>query len=184
MRLKLRWFTRPPRTPKINFLGFNVQKHGRTRRVRLTYNSKVVFSIHNFSLLCSPGPTSVDIFRPTAMPLNLSAAQSSRISKRPQQKIPLLRRSASSPFTGFVQRKSIQRSKSKADVADDNDDDDFGDRLDDIGIVKSLASDLSLRDLVQTIQYVRSHMFESMPENGGFNSTRIAEILSTYFPSP
>lgn len=118
------------------------------------------------------------------MPLNLSSAQSSRISKRSQQIPPLLRRSASSPFNDFIRRKPIQRSKSKAEVADDGDDDFFGDRLDDIGIVKSLASDLSLRDLVQIIQYVRSHMFESMPENGGFNSTRIADILSTYFPSP
>ena len=121
------------------------------------------------------------------MPLNRSSAQSSRISKTSQHKTPLLRRSASSPFNGFIRRKSIQRSKSKTDVADGDDDDDddfFEKRLDDIGIVKSLASDLSLRDLVQIIQYVRSHMFESMPENGGFNSTRIADILSTYFPSP
>lgn len=107
------------------------------------------------------------------MPLNSSAAHSSRISKRPQQ---LLRRSATSPFADYSQRKPIQRSKSKPDVAD-HDDDLFGDRLDDIGTVKSLASDLSLRDVAQTIQYVRSHMFDTMPENGGFNSTRIAEIL-------
>ena len=94
------------------------------------------------------------------MPLNLSAVSSSRISKRPQQQ---LRRSASSPFSDFSQRKPIQRSQSKADVADDDDDDDdddfFKDRLDDKGIVNSLASDLSLRDVAQTIQYVRSHMF-------------------------
>lgn len=107
------------------------------------------------------------------MPFNFSSAHSSRISKRPRQ---LSRRSASSPFTDFRQRTPIQRSKSKADIADD-DDDFFGDRLNDIGIVKSLASDLSLRDVAQTIQYVRSHMFDIVPENGGFNSTRIAEIL-------
>lgn len=110
------------------------------------------------------------------MPLNFSASYSSRISKRSQHKTPLLRRSTSSPFTNFSQRKPIQRSKSKVDVAD-SDDDFFGDHLDDIGIVKSLASDLSLQDLAQIIQHVRSHMFEFMPENGGFNSTRIAEIL-------
>ena len=110
------------------------------------------------------------------MPLNFSAAHSSRISKRPQHKIPLLRRPASSPFTDFFQRKPIQRFKSKIDIPDDDDDDDFfGGRLDDVGMVKSLASDLSLRDLAQIIQYVSSHMFDAMPENGGFNSTRIAE---------
>ena len=114
------------------------------------------------------------------MPLNFSAAHSSRISKRPRQ---LSRHSASSPFKHFSPRKPIQRSKSVADVADDDDDDDdnedfFGDRLNDIGNVKSLASDLSLRDVAQTIQYVRSHMFEALPENGGFDSKRIAETLN------
>lgn len=121
------------------------------------------------------------------MPLNHSAAHShsyshlhsSRVSKRPRQ---LLRRSASSPFTNFPQRKAIQRSQSKADVVDD--DDPFGDRLADIGIVKSLASDLSIRDVAQIIQYVRSHMFDALPDNGGFNSTRIADILSTSSRSP
>lgn len=112
------------------------------------------------------------------MPLNYTAAHSSRVSKRPQQQ--LLRRSASSPFTNFVQRKSIQRSQSKPEVVDDDDDDFFGDRLADIGIVKSLTSDPSIRDVAQTIQYVRSHMFDALPENGGFNSTRIADILSTF----
>ena len=109
------------------------------------------------------------------MPLNYSAAHSSRISKRPQQQS---RRSASSTYDDFSQRKSIKRCKSKGDVADKDDDDFFGDRLEDLGIVKSLASDLSLRDVAQTIQYVHSHMFDAMPENAGFNSTRIAEILN------
>ena len=108
------------------------------------------------------------------MPLNFSAAQSPRISKRPRQ---LSRRSTSTPFTDSSQRKPIQRSKSTIEIAD-NDEDFFGDRLEDIGIVNSLASDLSLRDVAQTIQYVRSHMFDAVPENGGFNSTRIAEILN------
>lgn len=121
------------------------------------------------------------------MPLKYSAAHSSRVSKRPQQQ--LLRRSASSPFTHFVQRKSVQRSQSKPEVADDDGDDGddgdgfFGDRLADVGIVNSLTSDPSLRDVAQTIQYVRSHMFDALPENGGFNSTRIADILSTFSPS-
>ena len=93
------------------------------------------------------------------MPLNFSAVHSSRVSKRPQQQS---RRSTSSPFADFSQRKPVQRSKSKADVVDDDDDDDddfFNDRLNEAGLVKSLASDLSLRDVAQTIQYVHSHMF-------------------------
>ena len=142
---------------------------------------------HSYSILiiniCAFQP-SCNVCNPIIMPLNHSAAysRSSRVSKRPQQ---LLRRSASSSFTNFVQRKSVQRSQSKADVVDDGDDDDdyddsFDDRLTDIGIVKSLTSDLSIRDVAQTIQYVRSHMFDALPENGGFNSTRIADILSTF----
>lgn len=114
------------------------------------------------------------------MPLNYATTHSSRVSKRPQQ---LLRRSATSPFTNFGQRKSIQRSQSRADVVDD-DDDSFDDRLADIGIVNSLTSDLSIRDVAQTIQYVRSHMFDALPENGGLNSTRIADILRMYTWSP
>ena len=119
-----------------------------------------------------------NVSHPIVMPLNYSTAHSSRVSKRPQQQ--LLRRSASSPFTNLVQKKSIQRSQSKPEVVDDDDDDSFGDRLADIGTVKSLASDPYIRDVTQTIQYVRSHMFDALPENGGFNSTRIADILSTF----
>lgn len=108
------------------------------------------------------------------MPLDSSGAHSSRISKRQQQPS---RRSSSSPFTRFGQRKPVRRSKSNLDAAD-IDDDFIGDRLDDIGSVKSLPSDLSLRDVAQTIQWVRSHMFDPMAQNGGFQSTRIAEILN------
>lgn len=105
----------------------------------------------------------------------LKPAHSSRISKRPQQPS---RRSASSPFTDFGQRKPIQRSKSSIDTTDYNKDS-IEDRLDDVGSVKSSPSDLSLRDVAQTIQYVCSHMFDPMAENGGFNSTRIAEVLNS-----
>lgn len=108
------------------------------------------------------------------MTLNSSATHSSGILKKSRQQF---RRSASSPFANFSSRKPAQRSKSKVDVAE-NDDNFFQDCLDDVGIVKSLASDLSLRDVAQTIQYVRSHMFDAMPQNGGFNSTKTAEILN------
>lgn len=107
------------------------------------------------------------------MPLNLTAAHSSRVTKRQPQ----LTRAASSPFTKAGQRKPIQRSKSNIE-APDNDDNFIGDRLNDVGVVSSLPSDPSLRDVTQTIQHVRSHMFDPMPQNGGFHSTRIAEILN------
>ena len=50
-------------------------------------------------------------------------------------------------------------------------------RLEDVGIVKSLAADLSLRDVAQTVQYVQRHIFDAVPESGGFNSVRIAGLL-------
>ena len=118
------------------------------------------------------------------MPLNFSAAHSSRITKRTAQRNPLLKRSSSSPFSNFNQRKSIKRSASKPDAInrddddDDNDDDFFADPLEDTGTVRSLTIDQSLRDVAQIIQYVRSHIFDPLPEAGGFNSVRIAEILN------
>ena len=111
------------------------------------------------------------------MPFNFSAAHSSRITKRPNTKNPLLRSSSSSTLSTFKQKKPIQRSQSKPEKADE-DEDFFGDRLDDVGLVTSLATDLLLRDVAQIIRHVRKHMFDIMPERGGFNSTRIAEILN------
>ena len=88
-----------------------------------------------------------------------------------------MRRSSSSPFTSLKQRKPIQRSQSEFKNAAE-DEDFFGDRLDDTGLVTSLATDLSLRDVAQVVVHARMHMFDAMPERGGFNSTRIAEILN------
>lgn len=110
------------------------------------------------------------------MPLHFSSAHSSRIVKRSQPKNPLLKRSSSSSFAELGRRKPVQRSHSKPEVTDEQDY--FGDRLDNIGLVKSLAADLSLRDVPQMMRNIRSHMFDELPANGGFNSTRIAEILN------
>ncbi|KAL9603398.1 MAG: hypothetical protein Q9179_002203 [Wetmoreana sp. 5 TL-2023] len=110
------------------------------------------------------------------MPLHLSAAHSSRVAKR-SPKPPSLRRSASSPFTSFNQRKPIQRSKSKPESSD-YDEDLFDERLDDLGIVTTLATRDTPRDVAQIIQYANAHMFEPVPERGGFNSVKIAEILN------
>ena len=108
------------------------------------------------------------------MPLNLSAAHLSRITKRSQRKIPLLIRSKSSPLHDSKQCKSLQRTFSKPEASDKTSYSDSEETC----VVKYLAADLSLRDVAQTVQYIRSHMFDAIPENGGFNSTRIAEILN------
>lgn len=111
------------------------------------------------------------------MPLNFTAAHSSRVSKRPQGRNPLLKRSASTPFANAPRRKPISRAHSKPEetIHDDNDQEA---RLEDIGRVKTFPTDRPLADLTQIIQYAQAHMFDELPESGGFNSTRIAEILN------
>ena len=110
------------------------------------------------------------------MSLRFSAAHSSRIKK---SKNPTFRRntSAPSPYADLPRRKSIQRSKSKADAHDEEDL--FDDRLEDVGLVNALANDLSLRDVPQAIQYIRTRMFSPVPQQGaGMNSTRTVEVLN------
>ncbi|KAL8996114.1 MAG: hypothetical protein Q9169_004306 [Polycauliona sp. 2 TL-2023] len=110
------------------------------------------------------------------MSLNYSAAHSSRITKK---RTPALKRSSSSPFGSFTRRKPIQRSKSKPEpFAHDQNEDLFNESLGDLGIVTHLAADRPLKGVVDIVQYATSHMFEPLPERGGFNSTRIAEILN------
>lgn len=111
------------------------------------------------------------------MPLNFSAAHSSRITKKPRDARAVLKRSSSAPFAQFKRTKPVQRSQSQA-KASDKEEDFFEDRLDDRGLVHSLATDPSLRDVPQNIRYIRSYMFDPIPERGGMNSTRIAEVLN------
>ena len=80
-------------------------------------------------------------------------------------------------FSSHARRKPVQRSKSKSEA--DQDEDLFEDHLPDAGLVASLATDLSLRDVAQAIQYIQSKMFEDVPNRApGMNSTRIAEVLN------
>ncbi|KAI1811630.1 serine-threonine protein kinase 19-domain-containing protein [Poronia punctata] len=61
----------------------------------------------------------------------------------------------------------------------DYEEDWFGDKLDDHGLVEALATDLSLRDTPQAIRYIGARMFAPLPETAtGMTSTRIAEVLN------
>ena len=111
------------------------------------------------------------------MPFTFTAAHSSRITKPRAKKISL-KRAASTPFPKLNQRKPIQRSESKPELGEDDSDDLFQDHLDDVGLVACLATDLSLRDVVPAMKYIRSHMFDDVPERSGMNSTRTAEVLN------
>lgn len=111
------------------------------------------------------------------MSFKFSAAHSSRIKKTAKPAS-----SRNSPFASLPRRKPGQRStssKKAATTPGDDDDDLFDDQLDDLGLVKALATDLTLRDVAQAIMYIRGRMWSSMPaERGGMNSTRIAEVLN------
>ncbi|KAF2737894.1 hypothetical protein EJ04DRAFT_510070 [Polyplosphaeria fusca] len=79
-----------------------------------------------------------------------------------------LRRSTSSPSKSSPKRNLSQS------VDEDEDE-----RLDDTGVIASLASDLNFRDVPQYVEYIRNNMFSDIPETrSGMNSTRIAEVLN------
>jgi hypothetical protein len=108
------------------------------------------------------------------MSFKFTAAHSSRIKK--SNKPPTLKRNSFSPFSSLPRRKPIQRSATKPE---DEDEDLFNDRLDDVGLVKALATDLTLRDVAQAVKYIRGKMWSPVPnERAGMKSTRIAEVLN------
>lgn len=57
----------------------------------------------------------------------------------------------------------------------------FQDKLDDLGLVQALATDLALCDVPQAMRYSRERMFTPMPEQSsslGMSSTRVAGVLN------
>lgn len=75
---------------------------------------------------------------------------------------------------------SLPRKKSTNRSHRDDGEDYMGnDKLDDLGLVHALATDMNLRDTAQAIRYLRARMFSKIPEIGaGMSSTRIAEALN------
>ncbi|KAL5391432.1 hypothetical protein DPSP01_001300 [Paraphaeosphaeria sporulosa] len=106
--------------------------------------------------------------------MQTTPARSSRITKSRKPSVAAalgLRRSVSSPSSGSPRRKSAQSVKSENF--------DYDDKLDDTGVIASLAADLNFRDVPQYMEYIRSRMFSDIPlRNSGLNSTRIAETLN------
>lgn len=106
------------------------------------------------------------------MSFRVTAAHSSGVKK--SKKPPSLTRSSSSPFAAYPRRKPAAKHSIKEDP-----DDEFGDRLDDVGLVHALATDLILRDVSQAIIYIKRRMWTPMPDQrAGMSSTRIAEVLN------
>ena len=110
------------------------------------------------------------------MPLQVTAAPSSHVTKSKAKSI-LQRRSSSSPFATLQKRKPVQRSKSKAEGIEEEDEASIP-RLDNIGLIVSLKDDFNPRDVIKMINYVYENMFDEIPERSGMNSTRIAEVLN------
>lgn len=111
------------------------------------------------------------------MSLNFSAAHSSRVRKRPQQRYSPLRRPSSSKTSPNSQPNTVHPSKSRQELST-NEGIFFEERLEDSGVPTSLTGPLTLSDVPQAIQHVKLHMFNDIPERGGFNSTRIAELYN------
>lgn len=113
------------------------------------------------------------------MPLYLTAAHSSRVSKPAQNSATSSRRNSASPFSTAQRKKpSIQRTKSLSAALGDELDDNGDDTLIATGKVLSVLKIDDAKDVISAIQYGRGSMFAPIPERAGMNSVRIAEVLN------
>ncbi|EAS28762.3 uncharacterized protein CIMG_07508 [Coccidioides immitis RS] len=115
------------------------------------------------------------------MPLQFTAAPSSRIRKPPSRS----RSTASSPFARLRRAKPnrrLQRDSGKEDEREDRDGSGTAyspDRLPDLGPSNHLAETSLVTTVVQAIQHVQNTIFTDMPASRpGMNSTRIAHVLN------
>ncbi|PNP49308.1 hypothetical protein THARTR1_09916 [Trichoderma harzianum] len=107
------------------------------------------------------------------MPQNLRSilGKSNRVRK-PSRPSP-----ARQSSTSTAKASSQSPRKGKRPAAKDDLDAEFQDKLSDVGVVKLLQEELTLRDVVQAMRYVRNGMFTPVPPTG-FKSTRSAEVLN------
>lgn len=84
----------------------------------------------------------------------------------PKSTNPLIRRKSSSPFA------NAQRSKPASRGADKEQ------RLEDTGLVATLASSSTPRDVISLMRHIQARAFDDVPERAaGMNSERISEVL-------
>ena len=102
-----------------------------------------------------------------------SANRASPSKSKASQASPQSRRKASSGAS------SSNRRGARPPADEEDDDDLFQDKLDDVGLVRTLATDPNLRDTAQAIHHIHAHMFSPMPqEAAGMGSARVAEVLN------
>ncbi|KAJ5936350.1 Serine-threonine protein kinase 19 [Penicillium verhagenii] len=107
------------------------------------------------------------------MTLRLTSAPVSGIQKRKSAKPPP--KSRASPFSAHARRKPNASQASVKAVASD-----FGhdEPLPDQGTSHYISETAVAGNVEQAIRYVRTKMFDELPERAGMNSTRIAEVLN------
>ncbi|KIW17842.1 hypothetical protein PV08_05037 [Exophiala spinifera] len=114
------------------------------------------------------------------MPLYLTAAHSSRVSKPAQRSTSnnsSTRRHSASPFANIPRTKaSASRAKSLSETLDDGDDDEQW--LETTGKVLPTLSVDGAKDVLSAMQHARATMFAALPDRAGMNSVRIAEVLN------
>ncbi|KAJ6782814.1 hypothetical protein PWT90_07475 [Aphanocladium album] len=84
--------------------------------------------------------------------------------------------SATTPSSSPRKRQPSQSRRKNKTEDDDENGELFAEKLEDVGLATLLASELSLRDVVQAMRYIRAHMFTPVPETG-FKSSRRTELL-------
>ncbi|XWW92589.1 hypothetical protein V2A60_000514 [Cordyceps javanica] len=83
---------------------------------------------------------------------------------------------SSTPSSSPRKKPSAEPRKNRGDGDDGADSELFPEKLEDAGLATLLAEELTLRDVVQAMRYVRGHMFTPVPEMG-FPSGRRTELL-------
>lgn len=90
----------------------------------------------------------------------------------PKSANPLLRRKSSSPFARPQSKQPGSRKSSLAAAGD------AADRLDDTGLVPSLAPSGVGQNAVSLVKYIQSHTWEEVPDrSAGMSSERVSEVL-------
>ncbi|KKZ64737.1 hypothetical protein EMCG_09371 [[Emmonsia] crescens] len=118
------------------------------------------------------------------MPLNFTAAQSSRIRKSSstqpsKRQSPFARHSRAKPFRSPSAARSNDHGKTALDSGNDSHSGSYpGCLLPDIGPSQYISETTVVNSVIQAIQYIRNTMFSDLPERAGMNSTRIAEVLN------
>ncbi|KFH44972.1 hypothetical protein ACRE_041850 [Hapsidospora chrysogenum ATCC 11550] len=98
-----------------------------------------------------------------------ASSPSSSPSKKPPPPPPSSSSSSSSSARkSRKDRNNANHGESEADL--------FEDKLDDEGTARLLAEELTLRDVIQSMRYIRAHMFTPVPERG-IHSARTTELL-------